>query len=57
MACNLAGLHLGGLAQWTGAAAASFLPRAGGPEGRGAGEGVGGTAGPGGAPHGLYLGA
>lgn len=32
MACNLAGLHLGGLAQWTGAAAASFLPRAGGPK-------------------------
>lgn len=32
MACNLTGLHLGGLAQWTGAAAASF-PRGGGPQG------------------------
>jgi len=38
MACNLAGLHLDGLAQWTGAATASFLPWAGGLEGWGTGE-------------------
>lgn len=39
MACNLAGLHLRGLAQWTGAAAASFLRRAGGLKGGGGGTG------------------
>lgn len=52
MACNLAGLHLAGLAQWTGAAAASFPARVGGPEG-----GHRGATRPEGAPHGLYFGA